>query len=61
MSQKGVAVVYISNELKEILTLTDRFGVMSNGKILGIMKTEDADLEEVGLLMGGASEQIKEV
>jgi simple sugar transport system ATP-binding protein len=61
MSQKGVAVVYISNELKEILTLTDRFGIMSNGKILGIMKTEDADLEEVGLLMGGATDQTKDV
>ncbi len=51
----GVAVLLISSELEEILDLADRIAVMSRGRIVGEMSRADADLETLGLLMGGAA------
>jgi len=50
----GVAVLLISSELEEILDVADRIVVMYRGKIVGEMPGADADLERIGLLMGGA-------
>ncbi len=51
----GVAVLLISSELEEILDLSDRIAVMYRGKVVGEMDRADADLERLGLLMGGAA------
>ena len=51
----GVAVLLISSELEEILDLSDRIAVMYRGRIVGEMNRADADLERLGLLMGGAA------
>lgn len=51
----GVAVLLISSELEEILDLSDRIGVMYRGSIVGEMPRSQADLEQLGLLMGGAA------
>ena len=51
----GVAVLLISSELEEILDLADRIAVMYRGRIVGEMPRANADLEELSLLMGGAS------
>ncbi|WP_166375859.1 ABC transporter ATP-binding protein [Aeromicrobium phragmitis] len=50
---KGAAVLLISYELDEILSLTDRFAVMFGGRLGPMMTSENADVERVGLLMGG--------
>jgi simple sugar transport system ATP-binding protein len=50
---QGAAIVYISTELDEILALSDRIGVMSNGVLAGVIEKEAVDLETIGLLMGG--------
>ena len=52
----GVAVLLISSELEEILELADRIVVMSRGRIVGELSHADANLEALGLLMGGSSE-----
>ncbi len=52
----GVAVLLISSELEEILELSDRIVVMSRGRIVGELSHADANLETLGLLMGGSSE-----
>ena len=49
----GVAVVLISEELDELFNLADSIAVIYEGRIMGTFKTEDADLQTVGLLMGG--------
>jgi simple sugar transport system ATP-binding protein len=49
----GTAVVLISEDLDEVLDLADRVAVMSGGRITGIVEAEDADVEEIGLLMMG--------
>ena len=50
----GVAVLLISSELEEILELSDRIVVMSRGRIVGELSHDDANLETLGLLMGGS-------
>jgi len=56
---RGTAILLISEDLEEIFKLSDRVGVLFEGQITGIMKTEHADLEEIGLLMMGAKKQEK--
>ena len=51
----GVGVLLISSELEEILDLADRIVVMYRGRIAGEMLRAEADLERLGLLMGGAA------
>jgi len=49
----GCAVVLISEELEELLNLSDRIAVMFHGQIMGVVDGISADIEEIGLLMGG--------
>jgi simple sugar transport system ATP-binding protein len=53
----GAAVLLISFELDEILSLSDRFAVMAGGRFLATLDAEEADLERVGLLMGGEEQR----
>ena len=52
-ADRGIAVLLISNELEEILALADRIVVIHAGRIRGEMARADADVERIGLLMGG--------
>jgi simple sugar transport system ATP-binding protein len=49
----GVGVLLISSELEEIFHLAHRIVVMHAGRIVGEMPRREADLERIGLLMGG--------
>lgn len=49
----GVGVLFISEELEELMTLSDRIAVMFHGEIMGILNAEEADIETIGLMMGG--------
>jgi simple sugar transport system ATP-binding protein len=49
----GVGIVVISEELEELLNLSDRIAVMFHGEIMGIVDTAGADIEQIGLMMGG--------
>ena len=49
----GCAVLLISEDLDEVLQLSDRVMVMHEGKVMGIVPAEGVDLEEVGLMMAG--------
>jgi len=49
----GVAIVLISEELDEILSLSDRIVVMFEGRIAGSFAADEADIGEIGLLMTG--------
>ncbi|MCX5516552.1 heme ABC transporter ATP-binding protein [Kaistia algarum] len=56
LRNSGVAVVLISEELSELFDVTDRIAVMFKGRVMGLFETKDADLERVGLLMGGQTQ-----
>ena len=50
----GQAVLLISAELDEILSLADRVAVMYDGRIVKTLPVEEATRERVGLLMAGS-------
>jgi ABC-type uncharacterized transport system ATPase subunit len=57
--EAGAAVLLISEELEELLALSDRVAVIYEGRIMGEVITED--LETVGLMMTGTPlEQIRQ-
>lgn len=51
---RGVAILLISTELDEILTLSDRIAVMYGGQIVGVVDGPGADVHEIGLMMAGS-------
>ncbi|MCX6063179.1 MAG: ABC transporter ATP-binding protein [Caldiserica bacterium] len=51
----GVAVLLISEDLDEILTVADRVAVMYEGNIVGIVDVHDVDIAQIGLMMAGAT------
>jgi simple sugar transport system ATP-binding protein len=52
---QGCAVLLVSADLDEILTLADRIAVMYDGKILAIVADHEASRETLGPLMAGVS------
>ncbi len=50
---RGTAVLLISAELDEIMSLSDRIAVMYKGHILDTLDAETATREQLGLLMAG--------
>lgn len=52
----GAGVLLVSAELDEILSLSDRIAVMSDGKIVAIVDSKDADRNYIGRLMAGLKE-----
>ncbi|MEO6125628.1 MAG: ABC transporter ATP-binding protein [Ilumatobacteraceae bacterium] len=51
----GVGVLLISTELEEVLTLAHRICVVHEGRIIGEMAHHEADLERIGLMLGGVA------
>ena len=54
--EKGAAILLISTELDEILTLSDRIAVLYQGRIMGVIPNQDVDIEQLGLMMAGTLE-----
>lgn len=54
LRDKGKGVLLISTDLDEILQLSDRIGVIYDGKLVTTGRPEEFSLERLGLLMGGA-------
>ncbi len=52
-ADNGVGVLLISLDLDEILEISDRIAVLYEGNIMGIFDREHANIDEIGLLMGG--------
>ncbi len=49
----GTATLLISEDLDEIRALSDRIAVIYEGRIIGVVSTEEASLEQLGLMMAG--------
>lgn len=54
---EGCAVLLVSPELDEILSLSDRIAVMYEGQIIATLPAEEATKERLGLLMAGVREE----
>ena len=51
--QDGTAILLISEDLDEILALSDRIAVIYEGQIMGVVDSHEATLEQLGLMMAG--------
>ena len=47
MAKLGKTIIVVSSEMPEILGITNRIGVMSNGRLSGIVNTNETDQEEL--------------
>jgi simple sugar transport system ATP-binding protein len=54
----GTATLLISEDLDEIMALSDRIAVIFQGQIMGILNREEATAETLGLMMAGESVDI---
>lgn len=55
--ENGTAVLLISEELEELLALSDRIAVIFDGRIMGIVEADQADINEIGLMMTGSMKE----
>jgi simple sugar transport system ATP-binding protein len=52
----GAATVLVSEDLDELLALSDRLLVMYRGRVAGHFESGEASVQEIGLLMTGQAE-----
>jgi simple sugar transport system ATP-binding protein len=57
---EGTAILLISEDLDEVLALSDRIIVIYEGELMGEVITEHASPEELGLMMAGVRPQTGE-
>lgn len=57
-ADRGLGVLLISEDLDEILSLSDRVLVMYEGRIVANLPIETADRHRIGLLMGGSVDAV---
>ncbi len=55
--ERGVAVIFVGEDLDVLLELCDRIMVLSGGKISGIVDAREATKEQIGLLMTKSQEE----
>ena len=55
MRDRGAAVFLVSAELDEILSLSDRIGVLYRGSLVGVFDAADTTREQLGYLMATGS------
>jgi simple sugar transport system ATP-binding protein len=51
----GMAILLISSDLDEVMMISDRIAVLFEGRIMGILPAEQADMNEIALMMAGSS------
>jgi simple sugar transport system ATP-binding protein len=56
LSESGAAILVISQDLDELLEISDRFAALNEGTLSQIKKTTDLSFEQIGLMMGGAKD-----
>ena len=55
--EKGVAVIFVGEDLDVLMALSDRIMVMNGGRITGTVDARNTSKEEIGLLMTKAEER----
>ncbi len=60
LRRSGTAILLVSEELDEITSLSDRIAVIYEGRIMGIVPGDQADVQEIGLMMAGTAVEKRE-
>ena len=56
LSKEGTAIIVISQDIDELLEITNRISVIYKGSLSNPMQTNNISIEKLGLLMGGKFE-----
>ncbi len=51
--EEGLAILLLSEDLDEIMALSDRVAVIYHGRIMGLMAAAAADINHIGFMMAG--------
>jgi len=51
--EQGCGILLVSEDLDELLALSDRIAVMYEGEIVGMLQSDDFDITKIGLMMTG--------
>ncbi|GAA6164129.1 ABC transporter ATP-binding protein [Pelagimonas sp. KU-00592-HH] len=54
LAAEGAAIVVISQDLDELMEISDRFGALNEGRMSDIRPAAGLTIDEIGLMMGGA-------
>ena len=54
LAVNGSAIIVISQDLDELLEISDRFAALNAGELSEIIPTGDLSLDQIGLMMGGS-------
>lgn len=54
LAHKGAAIIVISQDLDELMEISDRFAALNEGRLSLPCPTEGLTVEQIGLMMGGA-------
>jgi len=60
MRARGTAILLISEELDELIALSDRIDVIYEGRIAGSFPADEAEIGQIGLLMTGGADTDRE-
>lgn len=55
---KGCGILVVSEDMEELMTLSDRIAVIYEGRIVGALTREQATIGQLGLMMSGAKGQV---
>lgn len=53
LKQKGIAIIYVSHKIAEVLKIADRISVLRDGKYIGTLTREEANADKVIQMMVG--------
>jgi len=53
LAEEGAAVIVVSQDLDELLEISDRLAVLNEGRLTQPRETADLSMEDIGLMMGG--------
>jgi simple sugar transport system ATP-binding protein len=53
LKEQGKTIIFITHKLSEVMEISDRVTVMRHGKVVGVVRTEETNTEELATLMVG--------
>ncbi len=56
LAAEGTGVILISQDLDELLAISDRFSVLSKGQLREPLPTHTLSMEQIGMMLGGAAQ-----
>lgn len=59
LAANGAAIIVISQDLDELLELSDNFCALNGGVMSQIVPTADLSMDQIGLMMGGAETEME--